>query len=75
MSEITVSEPITEELRNLEDWKRVTQCAMRDGEPVEYVTLEFHEAFMAEMRARWRRDTQMLEEIDQILTDAKEGRR
>ena len=69
--EITVSEPITAGLRDLDEWKRVTQTVMRDGEQVDYVTAEFHEAFVAEMRARWQLDITRLEDIHSILKETR----
>lgn len=70
MSDEFVSEPISDELQSLEEWKRVTLAVNdergRDG-LVEYVTADFHDAFIAEMRARWDRDIARLNSIAEIL--------
>lgn len=68
------SQPISPELRRIEEfeqWKIDTVYFDRAGESVAYVTKDFHDAWHAELRARWQRDIDLLNSIYALLTDAK----
>jgi hypothetical protein len=53
MPKPTISPPITQEIANLDDWKRVAFVVPNafGHKHVEVVTREFHEAFVTELKA------------------------
>jgi DNA-binding transcriptional regulator GbsR (MarR family) len=66
-TKLSISQPISAELRELPDSARFVRYTIEDGKAVPVVTVAFHKAFLAEIQARWLRDIHRLNAIKESL--------